>query len=160
MFRARAGAEFRVVWGMDAEHRQRFDELLEQVIEGLPEGVHELFDEVPLIVDDRPDDALVKRLAVDFEIPDEPGELDRFAAELCGLHSGRMLTERSVEDPADLPEDIRIFREGIVGIAGGWDGPRAEVDESIAEQIRITILHEVGHHFGLDEDDLEELGYD
>lgn len=159
-FRAGARDDFRVVWGMDADNRQRFDELLEQVIEDLPEAVHELFDEVPLIVDDRPDDALVRRLAIDFEIPDEPGELERFARELCGLHSGRMLTERSVDDPADVPEDIRIFREGIVGIAGGWDGPRSEVDGAIAEQIRITILHEVGHHFGLDEDDLERLGYD
>ena len=145
---------------MDADIRQRFDALLERVINELPGAVHDLFDEVPLIVDDRPDEVLVRRLAVDFEIPDDPVELEAFASELCGLHSGRMLTERSVDDPADVPEDIRLFREGIIGIAGGWDGPRDEVDRSIAEQIRITILHEVGHHFGLDEDDLERLGYD
>ncbi len=145
---------------MDPAERARFDDLLEAVIERLPQPIHILFEEVPLIVDDRPDDLLLRELAAEFDIPDDPGELEAFALELCGLHSGRMLTERSVEDPADLPEDIRIFREGIIGIAGGWDGPAAEVDAAISEQIRITILHEVGHHFGLDEDDLEELGYD
>lgn len=145
---------------MDPAERARFDDLLEAVIERLPQPIHILFEEVPLIVDDRPDDLLLRELAAEFDIPDDPGELETFALELCGLHSGRMLTERSVEDPADVPEDIRIFREGIIGIAGGWDGPRAEVDAAISEQIRITILHEVGHHFGLDEDDLEDLGYD
>jgi predicted Zn-dependent protease with MMP-like domain len=145
---------------MHPDERQRFDELLETVVDELPPAIHDLFEEVPLIVDDRPDRTLLVKLAADFDVPDEPGELEAFASELCGLHSGRMLTERSVEDPADVPEDIRIFREGIIGIAGGWNGPPEEVDAAVAEQIRITILHEVGHHFGLDEDDLEELGYD
>lgn len=126
----------------------------------LPPAVLDLFEEVPLIVDDRPDPVLLGNLAADFEIPDEPEELEAFAQELCGLHSGRMLTERSVDDLADVPEDIRIFREGIIGIAGGWEGSAEQADEAVAEQIRITILHEVGHHFGLDEDDLERLGYD
>ena len=62
-------------------------------------------------------------------------------------------------------EHIHIFREGIVNLATedeegralGWKAEHAE--ESIYEEIRITILHEIGHHFGLDEDDLEELGY-
>lgn len=145
---------------MHPDERQRFDELLETVVDEMPPAIHDLFEEVPLIVDDRPDRTLLLKLAADFDVPDEPGELQAFASELCGLHSGRMLTERSVEDPADVPEDIRIFREGIISIAGGWDGPPEEVDAAVSEQIRITILHEVGHHFGLDEDDLEELGYD
>ncbi|MFG0293597.1 MAG: metallopeptidase family protein [Phycisphaerales bacterium JB050] len=144
---------------MHPDQRARFDSLLEAVIEQLPLRIHILFEEVPLIVDDRPDDLLLRQLSVEFDIPDEPEELEAFAQELCGLHSGRMLTERSVDDHADLPEDIHIFREGIVGIAGGWEGPPDRVDAAISEQIRITILHEVGHHFGLDEDDLEELGY-
>lgn len=145
---------------MDHHLRARFDALLERVLEELPPAIHELFEQVPLIVDDRPDPVLLNQLAQDFELADDPEEIESLAGELCGLHSGRMLTERSVEDPADVPEDIRIFRDGIVGIAGGWHGPEDEVNEAVAEQIRITILHEVGHHFGLDEDDLEALGYD
>jgi len=145
---------------MHPDERARFDELLETVLEELPLAIHELFEEVPLIVEDRPDAVLLEKLAADFEVPDNPEELEAFAAELCGLHSGRMLTERSVDDPADVPEDIRIFREGIIGIAGGWEGRVEEVNAAVAEQIRITILHEVGHHFGLEEEDLEQLGYD
>ncbi|MFU8829752.1 MAG: metallopeptidase family protein [Phycisphaerales bacterium] len=147
---------------MNPDLRARFDALVERVVETLPEPVLAIFDEVPLIVDDRPDRALVRKLAVDFDIPDDPEEHEQFAMELCGLHSGRMITERSVEDPSDVPEDIRIYREGIVGIAGGWeqDLTAEEIDRLVEEQIRVTILHEVGHHFGLEEEDLEELGYD
>lgn len=145
---------------MHPEDRARFDELLETVLEQLPPAIHALFEEVPLIVEDRPDAILLEQLAADFEIPDDPEELEAFASELCGLHSGHMLTERSVDDPADVPESIRIFREGIIGIAGGWEGQGGEANEAVSEQIRITILHEVGHHFGLEEDDLEQLGYD
>lgn len=148
---------------MDSALRDRFDRLLDEVLQSLPDHVLAVFEEVPLIVDDRPDDVLVRKLAQDFDIPDEPAQLDQFASELCGLHSGRMLTERSVEDGADVPPDIRLFRGGIVGMTGGWDQPELtelQVDDLVMEQIRITLLHEVGHHFGLEEEDLEELGYD
>jgi predicted Zn-dependent protease with MMP-like domain len=73
------------------------------------------------------------------------------------------LTDRSVERP-DSSDVVHIFREGIVDMAGGWDEGEDEHgpfggEERIREEIRITILHELGHHFGLDEDDLERLGY-
>lgn len=139
---------------MTHEHRERFDAILEEVLEQVPQRVHDLLEEVPLIVDDRPALELAQQLAADFgEECDE-----EFIQSLCGLHTGIALTERSVQDHAELPEDIRIFREGIVTTAGGWDQP--EADDIIFEEIWITVLHEVGHHFGLDEDDLEELGYD
>jgi predicted Zn-dependent protease with MMP-like domain len=59
---------------------------------------------------------------------------------------------------------VHIFREGIIDMAGGWEEGEDEHgayggEERIREEIRITILHELGHHFGLDEDDLERLGY-
>jgi predicted Zn-dependent protease with MMP-like domain len=85
-------------------------------------------------------------------------------AALCGLHSGIPLTERSVEH-GGLPEVITLFREGILEEAGGWeewtddDGTELGGRERILREIRITLLHEIGHHFGLDEDDLERLGY-
>jgi predicted Zn-dependent protease with MMP-like domain len=82
--------------------------------------------------------------------------------ELCGLHTGVAFTERSVTSSGDLPSEIRLFREGILAEAGGWEEPGEDVDaveDSIYEEIRITLLHEIGHQFGLDEDDLERLGY-
>ena len=125
--------------------RIRFDSLLERVIETLPDRVRALLQDSPLIVEDRPDPRLLEQLGID---PDEET--------LCGLHSGTPITDRSVLDGPDAPETIHLFREGIVAEAGGWEAGLAAVEA----EIRITVLHEVGHHFGLDEDDLERLGYD
>ncbi len=142
---------------MRQAERDRFDRLLEDVIETLPDRLHALLEEVPLIVDDRPEPELVERLAAELdEDLSDPCDAEAFASELCGLHSGAMITERSVEDPGDVPEDIRLFREGIVNLAGGW----AAGEQAVRAEIEITLLHEIGHHFGLEEEDLEELGYE
>lgn len=135
--------------------RARFDALLEEVLEDLPAKVRDLLEEMPVIVEDRPSDALLTQLAAEEGEPIAPDEL-------CGLHTGIPFTEKSVGVSGELPSDIRLFRLGIVAEAGGWDqeGEDAdEVDDSIYEEIRITLLHEIGHQFGLDEDDLERLGY-
>ena len=131
---------------MIPRERERFDALLEEVLEHLPGHIRALLDEVPLIVDDRPTAKMLADLGM------EPDEL------LCGLHSGVALTERSVEHSGGVPDDIRIFREGIVDLAGGWR--QKDADDKVYEEIWITVLHEIGHHFGLDEDDLADLGYD
>jgi predicted Zn-dependent protease with MMP-like domain len=140
---------------MKKSERERFDRLLEKVLESLPPRLHELLEEAPLIVDDHPSPELLAELGIDS---DEEG--------LCGLHSGTPLTDRSVAQSHDMPETIHIFREGVVDEAGGWeqwtddDGAQWGGDDRVQEEIRITLLHEIGHHFGLDEDDLVELGYD
>jgi len=131
---------------MRGAERERFDRLLEAVLAALPRRLHDLLEESPLIVEDRPDAALIEELGLDLD-----NEV------LCGLHTGRPLTERSVvEEAADALETIHLFREAIVIEAGGW----GRGDDAVREEIRVTLLHEVGHHFGLDEDDLERLGYD
>jgi predicted Zn-dependent protease with MMP-like domain len=147
---------------MSPAHRHRFDALLEEVLDSLAPRLRDLLEEVPLIVDDRPEPDLARSLYT--ELGHEPGEsLEDFTSTLCGLHTGIALTERSVSNSGDLPDHIRIFREGIVNIAGGWQPQEGEtrqhVDEAVYEEIAITVLHEIGHHFGLDEKDLEELGY-
>ena len=140
---------------MKTDERERFDALLEQVLEGLPPRIRDLLEESPLIVEDHPSAELCAELGLDLE-----------EENLCGLHSGTMLTERSVAHGFDLPETIHIFREGIIDEAGGWepweseDGEMWGGEEAVQEEIRVTVLHEIGHHFGLDEDDLAELGYD
>lgn len=131
---------------MTEEERARFDLLLDQVVEELPAGIRALLDEVPVIVLDRPTSRMLREL----------GEPDADPLEFCGLHSGVSLTERHA-DSGELPSDIHIFREGIVDLAGGWTGGEAEM--AVKTEIRITLLHEIGHEFGLDEDDLERLGY-
>jgi predicted Zn-dependent protease with MMP-like domain len=128
-----------------AAERQRFDDLVERVISNLPEPIRALIDEVPVLVEDYPDPKLIEELGMDPEEDD-----------LCGLHTGVPRTERSHEDAHGWPETIHLFREGVIDQAGGW----AAGDDAIREEIRITLLHEIGHHFGLEEDDLGELGYE
>ena len=71
---------------------------------------------------------------------------------LLGLYRGTPLTSRSVEQDTHLPDRITIYQRNIERMCG----TRAE----IIHEIRRTVFHEVGHHFGLDEDDLAELGYE
>lgn len=145
---------------MTSAERARFDALLEGVIADLPERLHRLIDEVPVIVLDQPSPEQVRQLRADGLLePDEDG------SDLCGLHNGIGLTDRSVEDPQGWggesgsagPEEVHLFRRGIIDLAGGWSG--GEGEQRVREEIRITLLHEIGHHFGLDEDDLDELGF-
>ena len=133
--------------------RTRFDQLLDDALPQLPASLRSMLEQLQLIVDDVPEQSLLNQIDVEN------------ATDLCGLHSGIPLTERSVEDAPTLPTSIHLFREGIVKMAGGWeewtddDGEPMGGEEIVQEEIVITLLHELGHHFGLDEDDLERLGY-
>ena len=131
--------------------RRIFDDLLEQVLAALPEHIHALMEEIPLVVEDQPDPKLLRDMKLNPE-----------RTTLCGLHWGIPLTKRSVEHSGSMPDQIMLFREPILGEAGWYDRPRPARELRIQElerQIRITLLHEIGHHFGLDEDDLADLGY-
>lgn len=141
---------------MNSMERQRFDHILDQVIAALPAHIRRLLEDQPIIVDDHPGPDLLDELGM---TPDEAGEL-------CGLHTGIALTERSIEDmPA--PEAIHLFRDGIVAAVQARQDPEDVASRDIEdrdlrdlrEEIRITLLHELGHHVGLDEDDLDALGY-
>ena len=147
--------------------RERFDALMEDAIAALPAKVRALLDEVPIVVLDAPSPKMIAELIREGTLL--PEDRATAADELCGLHSGVAITERSIDDPGGWgsagqetfgQEQIHIFRIGIINFATedvGWAAQHAE--EDIYEEILITILHEVGHHFGLDEDDLDELGY-
>lgn len=129
--------------------RSLFDRMLDDIVDALPEHLHELLEEVPLIVEDEPSDALLADLGM------MGGDAD-----LCGLHWGTPLTERSVSGGDGMPDRMMIFRGPILRLAGIY-GRRItpEQQAELERQIRITVLHEIGHHFGLDEDDLDVLGY-
>jgi predicted Zn-dependent protease with MMP-like domain len=129
--------------------RRAFDELLEGIIAALPEYLRALLEEVPVIVEDDPSPEVLAEMDVD------PGSTD-----LCGLHWGVPPTRKSVEHSGVLPENIWLFRGPIMRVARGQGGGTDRGGrEQLRNQIRITLLHEIGHHFGLDEDDLAKLGY-
>ncbi|MCX7620128.1 MAG: metallopeptidase family protein [Acidimicrobiales bacterium] len=71
--------------------------------------------------------------------------------DLFGLYEGIPLTERGDYGGLVLPDRITIFREPILR--------RCSSERDVVEQVRVTVIHEVGHHFGLDEERLEELGW-
>ncbi|MCH2148412.1 MAG: metallopeptidase family protein [Phycisphaerales bacterium] len=138
---------------MNDPDRTRFDRLLDDALPQLPASIRSMLEQLQLIVDDVPEQSLLDQIDID-----DP-------TDLCGLHTGIPLTERSVEDAPTLPTSIHLFREGILKMAGGWepwtddDGEPMGGDDIVQEEIVITLLHELGHHFGLDEQDLERLGY-
>ena len=108
-----------------------FERVVDRALAGLPGELREAMDNVAVLVDDEDD-----------EDPD-----------LYGLYRGTPLTERSNEGYAgSLPDTVTIYRRPLIADFG--DDPIRLEDE-----IRVTVVHELGHHFGLDEDELERLGW-
>lgn len=70
---------------------------------------------------------------------------------LFGIYQGVPLPERSTLDPPLLPDKITIFSEPLRESFSDL--------EELRGQIRLTVLHEIAHYFGMDEEDIEELGY-
>ncbi|MFC3982993.1 metallopeptidase family protein [Streptosporangium sp. NPDC001559] len=79
-------------------------------------------------------------------VVDDPPEPD-----LLGLYTGIPLTERGDWYAGVLPDRIEIYRNSILSIC------KSESD--VVNEVRITVLHEVGHHFGIDDDRLHDLGW-
>lgn len=125
--------------------RNRFDDELAAVLDDLPPHVTKLFDEIPLVVEDYPSDKMLADLGL------------RRADALRGLHTGVPLTKRSVRFSGVLPTVITIYRLGIYTASTGEHG-RILVDV-LRREIRKTVLHELGHFFGMNEEDLRRLGY-
>lgn len=76
---------------------------------------------------------------------------DSTAPGLLGLYQGVPLTARTSHYSAVMPDRITIFRHAISAIC--------RTEDEVAEQVRRTVVHEVGHHFGIDDDRLHELGW-
>ena len=116
-----------------------FGELVERALAGLPPEFARFLEEVPVEVRDRPTPQQLRGVGL--------GRNDL----LFGLYRGRPRTQRNVEDSAVMPDVIYIFQMPLEQIS------RSE--QQLVEQVRKTVLHEIGHHFGMTEEDLEKLGY-
>lgn len=116
---------------------------------------------MPVEMDPDTFDALVDR-ALD-EIPDELARLVRNVVvlveadapaddpDLLGLYDGIALTERWGEPVMELPDRIFVFRNNLLDMCDSV--------EELEREVRITVVHEVAHHFGIDDDRLHDLGY-
>ena len=116
-----------------------FEKLVEEAIADVPEPFAEFLEEVPIEIHTRPSVKLLREMGM------EDDEL------LMGLYRGVDRTRRSVEDSGRLPDVIYVFQEDHELVC---DSRRQLVAE-----VRKTVLHEIGHHFGMSEEDLDQLGY-
>jgi predicted Zn-dependent protease with MMP-like domain len=109
--------------------RDAFEELVADAMDGVPEPFASALDEVAVVVEDR-----------------APGHM----GSLYGLYHGVPLTAAGAFS-GQMPPQITIYMHPMIDHFGSG--------EDIVEQVRITVLHELGHHLGMDEDDLDRLGY-
>jgi predicted Zn-dependent protease with MMP-like domain len=131
---------------VDPHTRRIFDMELEKVLAVMPPLVHQLLEKVPLYVEDYPSDQIMKEMELQYR------------DDLCGLYTGIPLNERSISQSGQLSDVVTIYREGIWSLAADDSGHVSR--KQLRHDIRITILHELAHHHGLSEEELEELGYD
>ncbi|MGZ8453940.1 MAG: metallopeptidase family protein [Candidatus Binatia bacterium] len=121
-------------------NHQEIRKVVARLIDRLPRQFREQLRNVEFVVEDRPSEELL--LAE---------ELDPEEETLYGLYQGIPLPERSSLDPPLLPDKITIFAEPLLE-----DFPDPE---ELREEIRLTVLHEIAHYFGMDEEEIEDLGY-
>jgi predicted Zn-dependent protease with MMP-like domain len=109
--------------------RQRFEALVSDALDEVPQELTRLMDNVVVLVEDR----------------------DEHDPTLLGLYEGVALTERGHDYGGLLPDRITIYRQAILDIC------RTEAD--VVEEVAVTVVHEIAHHFGIDDARLHELGW-
>ncbi|HEY9499372.1 MAG TPA: metallopeptidase family protein [Terrimesophilobacter sp.] len=109
---------------------EEFERLVVEELDALPDDMVDGLDNVVFVVEDRPED----------------GSLD-----LLGLYDGVNLTERGQYGFGELPDRIILYREPLLDAC-------ADLDE-LKEQIHVTLVHEIAHFYGIDDEQLHELGW-
>ncbi|PTR35705.1 putative Zn-dependent protease with MMP-like domain [Rhodococcus sp. OK611] len=107
----------------------RFEELVSEALDLIPAELARAIDNVVVLVEDRD--------------PEEPG--------LLGLYHGIALTERDSHYGGSLPDTITIYREALLDVC--------DSEEQVIEEVAITVIHEVAHYFGIEEERLHQLGW-
>jgi predicted Zn-dependent protease with MMP-like domain len=110
--------------------RERFEELVAAALDDVPPELATLIDNCVVLVEDEPP-------------ADDP--------DLLGVYDGTPLTERDHSYTMVLPDRITIFRNPILEMCS--------TDEQVVHEVHITVVHEIAHHFGIDDDKLHALGY-
>lgn len=108
---------------------ERFEELVSEALDLIPSKLARAIDNVVILVADRH--------------PEEP--------ELLGLYEGVALTERDSAYAGALPDTITIYSESLLEIC--------DTEADVVEEVTITVIHELAHHFGIDDQRLHELGW-
>ena len=116
---------------METDASDHFQELVSRALDSIPPQLADLMDNVVVLIEDEP-------------MAGEP-------ADLLGLYDGIPLTERDSQYSFVPPDRIFIFRGPLERFARD--------DQELVDEVRITVVHEIAHHFGIEEERLHELGY-
>ncbi|MFT4039397.1 MAG: metallopeptidase family protein [Thermomicrobiales bacterium] len=131
---------------VEQARRQRFTRLVARALDDLPPEVAAMLDNVYVIVENEPTADQIAQARAAAGPDDFPaGEDDT----LFGLYEGAPLTQRG-EYHLVPPDRITIFRGPLERACAS--------PQAIAREVRVTVMHELGHHLGFEEDRLEELG--
>jgi predicted Zn-dependent protease with MMP-like domain len=117
---------------------EEIETLARRALEALPEEFGRSLGDVVLIVEDFADDETLAAMEIE----------DPF--DLSGIYEGVPLTERSVDQSGTLPDRIRLFRRPILD---EW----ADGEDTLEHLVTHVLIHEVGHHFGLSDEDMHAL---
>ncbi len=113
---------------------EEFEEIVQSTLDRLPNWVHEALEHVQVVIED------------------SPGlELNEEGEDLLGLYVGVPLTERSVEDVGELPDIIYLFRKPHLKLGLS--------PSELREEVARTLIHELAHYFGIDDDHLDRIGW-
>lgn len=116
--------------GVELIPHREFEREVSKALDLLPSELSRLMDNVVVVVDD--------------QNPEEP--------DLLGLYEGIPLTERDGYGLFDLPDRVTVYRYALCDYCDSLD--------QLVEEIKVTVIHEVAHHFGIDDERLDELGWD
>ena len=122
-----------------AVERERFRELVLEAVAMLPDELRREVRNLDLVIEDRPTRADLLEAGVSR------------GSTLLGLYHGIPLTSRGQYYNLVLPDKISIYQGPIESLCG-------DDEDEIREQVRVTVLHEIAHYFGIDDDRLHELG--
>jgi predicted Zn-dependent protease with MMP-like domain len=118
---------------------EQFDAIVQRAVRRIPDEIRRHLDNIIITVRKRPTTTMLRDLGIEYD-------------DLLGLFQGVPLTERSITAPPLFPDTIYLFQEPLENMC--------ETVEDLEEQIEITVVHEIAHYVGMDEQRLIELGYD
>ena len=122
----------------------QFEHLVGEALDDLPPFFQAQMDNVVILVEVWPSRRTLRDMGL------APGET------LLGLYTGIPLTERTHGYNLVPPDTITLYQGPIENAAAQWD--EGEYVDRVREEVRHTVIHEIAHHFGIDDDRLEELG--
>ena len=121
-------------------NRREFDALVAKAVASLPQQFQQHMENLTIEVLPRPTREMLAEEG--FEPDDE--------VELMGLYVGVPLTEKAVNATYEWPERIYLFQENIQAVC--------DTPGQVVKEVRATVLHEIAHHFGYDDDELDRMG--